>query len=215
MELPVYFRVSKFFPRKFSIYPQLGTRDLKRAVTIRAQTLEVAILELGSTVVAREEDETVECIYCFWPCLAAFRILGLCPIAKNGKHLSVPGSMCSFQWLPTYVLVVFQIIAFTNYVLTLTVGKAEEAESIIEISLYLIAYWQFFFNVIFAILKMKLLPQLLKSFKRLEAACRDKENAKLVRNCLILFLAMEIAHLSSRVLNNISIGKFCPDFDNF
>jgi len=186
-------------------FPPVGSVD---SVETLSKNFHLAKFELFSTKVASAEEVATETLRCLWPFIRLSRLIGMCPITRQGNRLFVP-KFYHPSWFITYIALCIQIIMVGNAVSK--VSKAESTDALILRLNTVIYYGHTLANGLYMSTKIKELPEFLVSCKRIEAMVRKHQSKQLrpdglVRHCFLLFLFFSTAQFMGNVLYFVQVG---------
>jgi hypothetical protein len=167
------------------------TKDLGK-VSIIAQNFHLTKFELSSSKVASDEEEATECLRCLWPFLRLSRLLGMCPISRQGNHLLAPKKFYSPPWILTYLALSIQCIMLCQSLKVIITEwtNGNQTDDLVDAGNESIYFFHTFCNGLYMAWKIRDFPKFLIACKRIETLCKkyEKGDDGLVRDCLFLFI---------------------------
>jgi len=183
---------------------------LERAINWRpnSKTLKLEVnlpWEVGS-----DDDGRSETVRCLWPFFRYYRILGMCPVSRDGNNVSVRKKLHP-TWYFTWFFMTVMIVLWINYVIkSFPIEKG--TTKLVDTANNLIYYTHILFTCIYMIIKAEEIPRFVNSCILVEEVCRsyeegERKTTSLMRDSYFLLLFFNFTHLTGNVLYYYSSGK--------
>jgi len=153
-------------------------------------------------------DETSETLRCLWPFFRYFRIIGMCPLSREGNKVSVRKKWHP-SWYSTWFGLTVMFVMWTNFVRRIFPITAVPS---VVTSNILIYYTQILFNCVYMIWRANEIPRFVNScilvegiFKRYHG--KEQRTTGLMRDSYLLLVFFISSQLTGNMLYYGSYGN--------
>jgi len=159
-----------------------------------------------------EDDETSETVRCLWSFFRVFRIIGMCPVSRDGSNVSVR-SKCHPTWYITWFALTLLIIMWINGVIASFPIEADTVfTGTVFIVINIIYYSHTLINCAYMIWKADQIPRFVNSCIIAERIFRnhqlqERTPSGIVRDSYVLLLFFYLAQLAGNILFYSSFGN--------
>jgi len=165
-------------------------------------------MDCSARVVRTTSDETSETLRCLWPFFCYFRLIGMCPVSRDGNKVSVRKKWDP-TWYSTWFGLTVIIVMWTNFVIRYFPFQPGQY----VLAGYLLTYYtHILVNCGYMIWKAKEIPRFVNSCIRVEGMFKRyqgkaQKTTGLVRDSYFLLLFFTSAQLTASGLYYSSVGN--------